>query len=218
MKTPAEEYNAFYGNDGWSYDPAKERQHLQDDILTAAAWPRGGRVLEIGCGMGLHAFLLHEMGYEVTAVDLSEEGIRKAAKRFQGPRYLAADLAKYEPVGQFDGILSHGMSWFHYELTAVNCNGIDVPKETARLFTWLKSGGTFVLEIKTDFSGRRPAKGVHFNRFSDYVDLFQPLGQIVSITDSSGRPLRSERDARPTLLRKLLKTTHHGVIIATRKR
>ncbi len=106
---------------------------------------------------------------------------------------------------------------FHYELDGVNCHGVDVPLWTGVIFQWLTRGGTFVLKIKTDFSGTRPAVGVHNNRYCDYVNLFRTFGDIVSITDGSGRPLRSERDARSTLMRRLLKITRRGIIIVTRK-
>ena len=210
-------YDSLYSQGGWKYNVEERRSRVRDTIVKPSNWPHGAKVLEIGCGMGLYAYLLSEMGFQVTAIDLSQEGIRQAKDTYKGPEYIHGDLVEFDPQCKFDGILSNGMSWFHYELDGVNRCGVDVPKQTSRLFEWLKPGGTFVLKMKTNFSGTRPVKKVHHNRFTDYVNLFKPMGTIISITDGSGRRLRSERDAAPTIIRKLCKTTRQGVVIATQK-
>ncbi len=116
-------YDDFYQSGGWTYDVRTEMTKLENLIVRPAQWPRGGRILEIGCGCGVHAYCLHQLGFKVVAVDLSDEGIRIARETFAGPEFIACDLAEYTPDGPFDGILSHGMSWFHYELDGVNCHG-----------------------------------------------------------------------------------------------
>lgn len=211
-------YDDLYKNGGWVYNVEERRSLIRELIVKPSNWPPGGKVLEIGCGMGLYAHLLSEMGFQVTAVDLSQEGIRQAQNTYQGPEYIHADLTEFNPQCKFDGILSNGMSWFHYELDGVNACGVDVPRQTARLFEWLKPGGTFILKIKTDFSGTRPVDKVHNNRFTDYVNLFEPLGTVTSVTDARlGKHLGAERDAAPTLIRKLFKKTRYGVVITTQK-
>lgn len=39
---------------------------------------KGARILEIGCGFGLEAIELAKAGYDVTAIDISEEAIKQA--------------------------------------------------------------------------------------------------------------------------------------------
>ena len=39
------------------------------------------RVFEVGCGNGATAARLNELGYEVTAIDVSQSGIEQAKKR-----------------------------------------------------------------------------------------------------------------------------------------
>jgi SAM-dependent methyltransferase len=46
------------------------RRHV-DEALAAAALPEGGRVLEIGCGMGRYTLLLARRGIRVEGLDLS---------------------------------------------------------------------------------------------------------------------------------------------------
>ena len=201
----------------WKGDVDEKKSLVAKTIVGPSGWPENAKILEIGCGLGESASFLSEMGFQVTAIDLSKVGIQHARQTYNGPEYICADAAEFEPDCMFDGILASGMSWYHYELSDVNCNGVDVPKETARLFRLLKPGGTFVLKIKTDFSGRRPLGKVHHNRLADYMDLFTPLGTIIRTTDGSGRLLRTEQDAKPTWIRKMLGSTREGVVIVTQK-
>jgi len=44
-------------------------------------FPQNASVLDVGCGTGREAFALHDMGYTITGVDISEKAI-KQAKQF----------------------------------------------------------------------------------------------------------------------------------------
>ena len=189
-------YDRFYDEGGWQYSVSVERRKLKRWIIPTAGWKRADHILEIGCGTGLQARILRDCGLRVTAVDASAVAIEKAIAQHGGKKgleYLCADLANWEPATRpLDGIYCRGMSWFHYELLGVNKKGIDVPVQLARLFGWLKVGGAFVLEITTDFSGRKGTVGrlVHDNTLEDYLRLFEPHGEIVSVRDWRWRDLR----------------------------
>lgn len=43
-------------------------------------FPKDARILDIGCGMGREAFCLHNKGFKITAIDISEEVINSAKK------------------------------------------------------------------------------------------------------------------------------------------
>jgi hypothetical protein len=120
----------------------------------------------------------------------------------------ANELAAVLHRESFDVIFIRGMSWYHYELNGINAKGVDVPASTARLFEYLKKGGLFVLQIQTDFSGRKPVDGVHQNRLGEYTRLFDRFGDIVHISNWKGRILESESDAEKS---------GGNIIIATRK-
>lgn len=70
--------------------------------------PKSLRVLDLGCGNGSIAELLHQRGYSVIGIDPSEEGVRIAKEMYphlridQGSAY--DDLAK--AYGQFDVVVS----------------------------------------------------------------------------------------------------------------
>jgi SAM-dependent methyltransferase len=145
----------------------------------------------------------------VTGVDVSETGIASARRRYRGPRYLCRDAAALDGVlepASFDAVFVRGMSWYHYELGGKNVHGVDVPAETERLFRFAKPGGLFVLQVCTDFSGRRD-RDVHDNRLEDYLGLFEPLGDVVHVSDWKGRAVHAETQRG-----------NSGIIIATRRR
>jgi methyl halide transferase len=78
MKTK-EEWDERYisGNTPWELWMA--RPEVQDLFQRYVAIP--SKVLEIGCGVGTHAFWLDTQGYQVTAFDLSDRAIAQAKKR-----------------------------------------------------------------------------------------------------------------------------------------
>lgn len=74
----------------------------------------GKRVLEIGCGMGLHAEMLTRAGARLVAVDLSETSIAATRARFSLKRLDAdirlADAERLDlPDGAFDMVWSWGV-------------------------------------------------------------------------------------------------------------
>lgn len=78
--------------------------------------PSGIRVLDIGCGPGFFAVILTELGYDVTAMDLSEEMLAEAR---DNAAELAADIhfvrGNAEALdfrsGSFDVIISRNLTW-----------------------------------------------------------------------------------------------------------
>ncbi len=70
---------------------------------------RGKRALKVGCGLGDDAERLSELGFEVTAFDISPAAINWCKRRFPGSkvRYLVHDLFNPPPdwKGAFDFIL-----------------------------------------------------------------------------------------------------------------
>lgn len=109
-----------------------------------------GRVLCLAEGEGRNAVFLAGLGHEVTVVDFSRQGLRKAENlaRQRGVKLnlIHSDLASYEPEDGFAGIVS---IFAH------------VPESVRRrIHTWvpqaLTTGGIFLLEAYTP---RQPAFG-----------------------------------------------------------
>lgn len=204
-------YDGFYARGGWRYNHWLEKRFLVKKIIKPLQFKKGMKLLELGCGMGIHSYLFSRLGFEVIGVDQSEEGIAFAKRNFPRTRFLNLDAQKLGPEfppESFDIIFVRGMSWYHYELNGVNTNNVDVPARTRELFYFLKKGGLFILQVKTDFSGKRPEGDVHHNKYEDYLSLFRPLGKIVLVSDWKGNVLKSQTDAEKT---------RKNIIIATRK-
>jgi SAM-dependent methyltransferase len=78
-----------------------------------ALLPRGGAVLDIGCGSGQPiARHLIEQGFAVTGVDSSPAMLRMCEARFPSHAWVAADMRTLSIGGRFDGLLAWD-SLFH---------------------------------------------------------------------------------------------------------
>lgn len=137
--TQAEFWNRRFGDDGYIYG-CEPNDFLRE---VAHSIPRG-RVLCLAEGEGRNAVYLAGLGHEVTAVDFSVEGLRKA-QRLASERNVTietveADLTTYEPaMDAYTGIV---LVFGHLP-----------PAVRKRLFgaaaKALKVGGIFVLEAYT---------------------------------------------------------------------
>ena len=73
-------------------------------------------VLDVGTGPGFFAILLRELGYHVTAVDLTPAMLREA-KENAGPladgiRYMEMNAEDLDfPDGSFDAVISRNLTW-----------------------------------------------------------------------------------------------------------
>ncbi|QDV52191.1 class I SAM-dependent methyltransferase [Gimesia fumaroli] len=203
-------YDAKYSKGGFIYNEEKENAWLKTHLIDRFDMQAGNKLLEIGCGMGLHSSLLSSHGLSVWGVDISRVGIEAAKQRNSKAQFIAvsaSDLSLYFDKEYFDVIFVRGMSWYHYELDREMKLGVDPREETAKFFRFLKPGGLFILQIKSDFSGNRPSSEVHHNRLSDYKKLFEPLGDIIHISNWQGVDLISDEQAAGI---------KGGVLIATR--
>ncbi|QDT30496.1 hypothetical protein Enr10x_58620 [Gimesia panareensis] len=205
-------YNRKYSEGDFNYDPMVERSWLEKHIVNRFGLSLGDRVLDLGCGKGLHAALLSSFGLRVFGIEPSFQGVMGAIERGSKAIFIrdsASALEHYFDENEFDLIFCRGMSWYHRELDQL-CpdTGIDVREATGDFFKYIKPGGLLVLQICTDFSGYNPNKDAYNNRLSSYLDLFQLHGEIVHVTNWAGTPLTSDEQAAKV---------KGGIVIATRK-
>lgn len=78
--------------------------------LVAALIPRGGRVLDAGCGTGRVAIELARRGYEVLGVDLDAGMLERARRDAPRLHWLHSDLATLDLAGvdPFDVVVAAG--------------------------------------------------------------------------------------------------------------
>jgi len=108
--------------------------------------PVGGRVLDLGCGCGLAASTLAELGYKVTAVDIVPELIEAARSDSSAEvTWLCQPVdAKVGEPQSFDAVLSLG--FLEYQERA--------GKELVRMRRLLRPGGLLLLSVPNTLSAR----------------------------------------------------------------
>jgi SAM-dependent methyltransferase len=126
-----------------------------DFIEQSLGVSKGGTILDVGCGLGLHAVELTRRGYLVVGLDLSLSMITRAAELAQQQQLklnvVHADIREMEFDGAFDGVICMGTTFGFFDDDANR----DV---LARLNHALRPGGRVLMDM--------------VNR--DYVLRFQP--------------------------------------------
>ena len=103
------------GEDGYFRDLETQRYRSHRHLLPWIHGMQAGKqVLEVGCGIGLDAYAMASHGLNVTAVDLTEVGVRTAQTRFLrhgvNGRFLTASAEHLPfPSNTFDYVYSFGV-------------------------------------------------------------------------------------------------------------
>ena len=120
----------------------KMRAQVMDAI--EHAFPRGARLLDLGCGTGIDAAYLAARGYDITALDSSPAMIARTSERLQRANLPARaidlgihELAQLDAVG-FDGAYSN--------FGALNC-APDLRIVSSELASKLKPDGMLVASV-----------------------------------------------------------------------
>ena len=122
----------------------KEVSRECDFILGQLGLPRGSTILDVGCGLGLHAIELTRRGYLVVGLDLSLPMLSRAGDEAQDEglriNFLHGDMRQMTFEGQFDAVLSWGTTFGYFD--------DDGNREVVqRLLEALKPGGLLLLDI-----------------------------------------------------------------------
>jgi SAM-dependent methyltransferase len=118
---PHEGLRRFWDADAETYD--RSPSHAGTDPVEAAAWraallrhlpPPGSSILDVGAGTGTISLLAAELGYDVTALDLSgamlDVAVRKARERGL-PLRAEVGRATEPPAGPFDAVVERHVLW-----------------------------------------------------------------------------------------------------------
>jgi ubiquinone/menaquinone biosynthesis C-methylase UbiE len=113
----------YWDEDAHTYD--ETRSHAISDALEAAAWRQaladalpepGSTVLDIGAGTGALSLLAAELGYEVTALDLSPGMLGRAEVKakergLEERMHFVVGTATGPPDGPFDAVMERHVLW-----------------------------------------------------------------------------------------------------------
>lgn len=103
--------------------------------------PQNGRALDIGTGGGRDSRFLHENGFHVTGIDISQELLSRASAVQPEIDYRLMDFEHLDfPDNQFDGI------WANASLHHIP--KINLPNVLKKISSLLKEGGILFIKMK----------------------------------------------------------------------
>jgi len=122
-----------------------DMRETQERFLEAVG--SGGRILDFGCGSGRDSQYFAERGYNVTAIDGSEE-LCRIASAYTGLHVCCMDFFDFEADSEYDGI------WACASLLHVERENLG--KLLGMLERAMKAGGVLYISFKEgEFSGMR---------------------------------------------------------------
>ena len=149
----------FYNNNSKEYIEttlSADMSHLYNDFLKHI--PKGGHILDLGCGSGRDSLEFIKRGYKITAVDGSIE-LANAASKIIGQQVICSKFEDLNLTETFDGI------WASASLLHVNKNDIvDVIKNVS---SNLKPNGVFYMSFKYGENEYIDEKGRYFNCYTE---------------------------------------------------
>jgi ubiquinone/menaquinone biosynthesis C-methylase UbiE len=121
MDDVQERIRSYWDLDAETYDAAAS--HAASDPVEAAAWRSalfgslpapGAKVLDVGAGTGAIALLAAELGFRVTALDLSSEMLAKARAKAEERGLdvtFVVSSSESPPRGPFDAVMERHVLW-----------------------------------------------------------------------------------------------------------
>ncbi|MFA6049003.1 MAG: methyltransferase domain-containing protein [Candidatus Micrarchaeia archaeon] len=161
----AEFYEPFY------------RKHLKDSkcgigyecALVQKLFKKSGnkvkRVLDAGCGTGIHCFELEKRGFETVGFDLAEEMLviarRRAKETKSNAKFFQGNMVKFD-FGKFDAVISMHNAVMHLPSAKAFSQALESINRT------LPIGGVFVVDF-SDYE-RMQEKGEFPEVFADRLE------------------------------------------------
>lgn len=127
--------------------------------------PRGGRILDAGCGLGDWVMVLVGRGYRAEGIDYSETIVDNLRQTYPEQNWLVGDIRRMPyPPESFDGVISWGVIE-HDEAG---------PGETLREFRRvLKPGGIAIVTVPVDSEAQRRSADYLHHREAGHQTFFQ---------------------------------------------
>lgn len=156
------------------------------------ALPKGGHVLDLGCGPGNAAASLRDAGFRVTAIDASPKMVELGADRYG----LDITLGTFDDVTQtaeYDGI------WASFSL--LHAPRVDIPRHLSAIHMALKPLGVFVIGVKTGTGAARDSLGRQYTYFEPAeLDALLRAAGFTPISSATGSDTGLSGDISPWII------------------
>lgn len=203
-------FNSPYYHILYKHRDDAEAANFLDALIGELALEKGATILDLACGKGRHAIHLHQKGFNVTGLDLSEESIKLASESAkEGLTFHTADMRTFALDQKFNAIFNLFTSFGYFDQKSENLQVIQ------RIFEHLEDDGIFVMDYFNPstvccfkHSGDLDIDGVQFHitkkiegdhiiktiqisdrgresRFMERVQLFS-LSEMINMLESNG--------------------------------
>ncbi|MDW3224571.1 MAG: class I SAM-dependent methyltransferase [Paracoccaceae bacterium] len=149
-----------YGDKAAEYADMLKDVVAKDPLLAAfiADIPKGGTVLDLGCGPGDFAAEMARAGLVVTAYDPVPEMVEMAAAH-AGVTARQASFDDLNAENEYDGI------WANFSL--LHAAREDMPRHLTQIATALNPGGRFHIALKSGEGSKRDRVGRFYTYYTD---------------------------------------------------
>ena len=183
-----EDWNQRYIDSDTPWDSGVPSEQLKNLLAEGVVKPC--RVFEIGCGTGTNAIYLAQLGYDVTAVDLAEEAVKRAEKKAAEAgvkvKFIKADVTALPDLGApFPFVFDRGT---YHIVRSINLAGYQ-----SMLGKMVAPGGYFAVMAGNANEDAAPDKGPPRVRPSDVcAELEADKFDLVSLKESKFHGVRIE--------------------------
>lgn len=122
--------------------------------------PKGGSIIDMGCGAGRDVDYFSKKGYQATGIDISDEMIKHAKENFQGIFLVDNIISTKQANNSFDAVWSSSSLFTHLDKK----DRTQALREVVRL---LKPNGVFGFIVMKKEERPIPPKPILFCRFSE---------------------------------------------------
>lgn len=147
--------------------------------------PIGSSILDVGCGSGQLVYFLHQLGFDVTGIDRSEEVI--AASRELAPsldlRYGQFDETAITGLREFDVVLLRDFAGYDDDLFSARSL-----TATANLLSCLRPGRVLVFLARTGAAHLETPAAHSIACFQAHLGAFPGVAQTSVLPDSYAKP------------------------------
>lgn len=163
----------FFNSLAFKWDQISKHDHKKiQKIIELSEVKENSKILDVGTGTGiLISFLLEKMPQKITAIDISENMIEEAKKKYIDPRieFVAKDVMEYDKTG-YDYIFIYS-AYPHFK---------DKGGLMKHLYTLLNNGGKIIIAHS---QSRDEINHVHANCEAVKNDVLPPACETIKLME-----------------------------------